>query len=129
MATSEQMMGVGFRMPFGPGRDGAFEQLSGPDVVRQGIETILTTNPGERIGLSTFGCGLRRFLMEPNTTATRALMANEITEALRLWEPRIVLTNVEVTPGEDPSLVWIVIAYVHRLDNTEGNLVYPFYLQ
>ena len=44
------------------------------------------------------------------------------------WEPRILLTNVTVTPGEDPSLVWIEIAYVRRADRRPDNLVYPFYL-
>jgi phage baseplate assembly protein W len=79
--------------------------------------------------LPTFGCGLRRYLMEPNTTATRASMQQEIEDALSRWEPRIQLTSVAVTPGDDPSLVWIEIAYVRLVDRRADNLVYPFYLR
>ncbi|TCN32784.1 gene 25-like lysozyme [Kribbella orskensis] len=76
-----------------------------------------------------FGCGLRRYLMEPNTAATRASMQQDIEDAIRIWEPRIQLTNVAVTPGEDPSMVWIEIAYLRLVDRRADNLVYPFYLR
>jgi uncharacterized protein len=129
MATTPDHLGVGFRFPFRPNDDGRFDRVSGPAIVRQAIETLLDTEPGERLGLPTFGCGLRRFLMAPNTVATRTAMAHEIDQSLSVWEPRIVTTNVTVTPGEEPSLVWIEIVYVHRADRSEANLVYPFYLR
>ena len=99
------------------------------DLVRQSIEIILDTEPGERIMLPEFGCGLRRFLMEPNNLTTRTGMQHEISAALERWEPRIRLTNVAVTAGDDPSLVWIEIAYERLADRKPDNLVYPFYLK
>jgi hypothetical protein len=56
-------------------------------------------------------------------------MARDIEDALTRWEPRVELTNVAVTPGEEPSLVWIDISYVRLVDRREDNLVYPFYLR
>lgn len=97
-------------------------------IIRQSIEAIIDTNPGERIMRPDFGCGLSRYLMEPNTVMTRTGMQRDINNALSQWEPRIQLTNVAVTPGEDPSLVWIEISYVRLADRREDNLVYPFYL-
>lgn len=129
-SIADQWLGKGLRFPVRP--DPAtrrFAFITGMDLVRQSIETILDTEPGERIMLPDFGCGLRRYLMEPNTLATRTSMENDITEALNRHEPRIRLTNVAVTPGEDPSLVWIEIAYVRIADLTPDNLVYPFYLK
>ncbi len=38
-----------------------------------------------------FGCGLRRYLMEPNTIATRALIRTTSSSRSRSWEPRIQL--------------------------------------
>ncbi len=128
MPSTEEIAGRGFSFPFRPSTEGRFRLIGGADVVRQGIEAILSTEPGERVGLPTYGCGLRRYLMEPNTTTTRTLMAFEIDQALRLWEHRIVLGDVSVTPGDDPSMVWIEISYVHRADQSAGNLVYPYYL-
>jgi phage baseplate assembly protein W len=105
------------------------EYLGGPEKVRQSIQIILDTEPGERIMRPAFGCGLRRFLMKPNTAPTRALIQREVVQSLRAWEPRIDVQGVEVTPGEDPSLVLIEIFYLHKRDGRKGNFVYPFYLE
>jgi phage baseplate assembly protein W len=101
----------------------------GVDKVQQSIRIILETAPGERIMRPTFGCGLRRYLMQPNTVATRTLIQNDVTRALGFWEPRIDLRSVTVLAGEDPALVYIAISYVHVRDGRPGNLVYPFYLE
>lgn len=126
----DQWTGTGIRLPFLPGPDGALRPwLGGMDLIRQSVTTILDTEPGERIMLPGFGCGLRRYLMAPNTLATRTSMEADIRQALEAWEPRVQLVNVAVTPGDDPYLVWVDIAYVRRADLREDNLVYPFYLR
>lgn len=125
---ADQWLGTGLRFPVLP-VNGAITFVDGMELVRQSIETILDTEPGERIMLPAFGCGLRRYLMEPNTLSIRTAMREDITSALTTWEPRIRLTNVAVTPAEDPSLVWIEISYVRLTDLRPDNLVYPFYLR
>jgi Bacteriophage baseplate protein W len=122
-------LGRGWNFPVAPlGAPGGVPYLDGPEKVRQSIEIILDTEPGERIMRPAFGCGLRRFLMQPNTVATRALIQHDVELALATWEPRIDVRSVNVDPGDDPSLVYISIAYVHTRDGRPGNLVYPFYL-
>jgi Bacteriophage baseplate protein W len=101
---------------------------AGPEKVRESIWIILDTEPGERIMRPTFGCGLRRYLGEPNTVAVRALIRHDVEQALALWEPRINVSSVDVTPGDDPSLVEIAIAYVHVRTTRPDNLVYPLSL-
>ena len=121
--------GPGFPLrpdPTGPAR---IPYVRGDGRLRQSIGTILDTEPGERVMLPTFGCGLRRYLMQPNTTATRTAMAEDIHEALSRWEPRIRVDRVSVTAGDDPALVWIDISYTRLADLRPDNLVYPFYLR
>jgi len=124
-------LGTGFRFPLRPSeRTGGLEWLSGMELVRQSIETILDTEPGERVMLPTFGCGLRRYLMAPNTATTRTAIQRDITDSLASWEPRIRVTEVLVAPSEDdPTLVWIDISYLRLGDLRPDNLVYPFYLR
>jgi uncharacterized protein len=102
---------------------------TGTEKVRQAILLILETEPGERVMRPSFGCGLRRYLAKPNTTATRALLQRDVELALATWEPRIRLRSVRVEEGRDPSLVTIEIDYLHARDGSPGNLVYPFYLE
>jgi phage baseplate assembly protein W len=124
-----KVLGRGWNSPVTPDLlSGKLRYVSGPEKVRQSILLILETEPGERIMRPTFGCGLRRYLMKPNTPATRALIKNDVEFALDSFEPRIRVTAVSVDPGDDPSLVLIQIAYVHLVDGRKDNLVYPFYL-
>jgi phage baseplate assembly protein W len=122
-------LGSGWRYPITPDRAGALDYTAGPDLVAQSIWIVLDTDPGERVMRPTFGCGLRRYLMAPNTTATRALIRHDVEIALTNFEPRITITDLQVAPGDDPALVLVRIAYVHTRDNRPGNLVYPFYLE
>lgn len=128
--TTHKFLGTGWSFPVAPTEDTrslAYE--SGAEKVRQSLWIILETEPGERIMRPDFGCGLRRYLMKPNTTATRALMQRDITRAISRWEPRIQLQDVRVDPGDDPAMVLISILYQHVRDGSPGNLVYPYYLE
>lgn len=126
----EQWTGTGVRLPFLPdARAGTLSWIGGMDLIRQSVSVILDTEPGERVMRPGFGCGLRRYLMEPNNLTTRTAMEADIRRALETWEPRIRLVNVAVTPGEDPYLVWVDIAYVRLADLRPDNLVYPYYLR
>jgi phage baseplate assembly protein W len=130
MITPLTFLGKGWNIPLRPGeRSHRLEYSDGPEKVRQSIRIILDTEPGERIMRPDFGCGLRRSLMKPNTSATRALLQREVLLALKAWEPRIDVQSVAVTPGDDPALVLIEIFYAHKRDGRQGNFVYPFYLE
>lgn len=122
-------LGQGWRYPVVPIADGSLDYTAGAEKVSQSMWIILDTDPGERAMRPTFGCGLRRYLMTPNTSATRALIKRDVEVALTNFEPRVKLSEVQVTAGDDPALVLIRIAYVTVRDNRPGNFVYPFYLE
>jgi hypothetical protein len=128
--TSPAFLGAGLAFPLTPDETGRTPRAEGADKVRQAIGIILETEPGERIMLPAFGCGLRQFLMQPNGAGTRARIRREVQAALEAWEPRIAVEEVLVTPDErEPALVLIDIAYTHLRDGRRDNLVYPFYLE
>jgi uncharacterized protein len=122
-------LGRGWGFPVAPGeRDRALPVAEGAEKVRQSILAILDTEPGERVMRPEFGCGLRRYLMAPNSVATRALIRQDVELALQAWEPRIQLDGVDVLAGDDPALVFVAVAYTHLVDGRPDNLVYPLYL-
>ena len=128
--TSERYLGRGWALPILPREAGRqLPVVSGAAAVRQSMLVILETEPGERVMRPGFGCGLRRYLMKPNTTSTRALIRRDVELALSTWEPRVELAAVHVRAGEDPSMVVISVDYLHVRDGSRGNLVYPFYLE
>ena len=101
-------------MAFPPhvGSDGRIAWSEGELNIRQAIEIVLKTEERERINLASFGSGLRRFLFEPNTVATRFQIQDRITRALQQWEPRITVNSVEVEEDpRDPQSAIAVINY------------------
>jgi phage baseplate assembly protein W len=114
-------LGIGWAFPVSPTRPrGALDRVSGAALVRQSVRLLLATEPGERVMRPDLGCGLQRFLMSPNTPATRAAIAEAATAALTTWEPRIELRGVDVSPADDPTVVLLTVSYVHARDGSQG---------
>ena len=101
-----------------PDDDGVLSYPSLADSVRQGIQIILSTRPGEQLMRPTFGGGLENLLSEPNTLATRTRIRDLIQETLGRWEPRIDIDAIAVDPvAGDPGGVRVEIHY--RLRRTQ----------
>lgn len=89
-------------------------RLAFPDLetsVRQRIEAILRTSPGEQLMRPYFGAGLELAIHKPNTAGVRAELQRDIADHVSAFEPRVVLDRVEVEAGDDPAVVVITIAY------------------
>lgn len=96
-----QLYGRGMSFPPRVGDDGRIAWSEGETNIREAIRIILSTQELERLNLPRFGASLQRFLFEPNTVATRFQIEDRITKALKLWEPRISVSAVNVE--EDPA--------------------------
>jgi phage baseplate assembly protein W len=94
-----------------PDAEGRLAWPDGPASVRQTIEAILRTTPGEQLMRPAFGAGLAAQLHAPNDVATRAQMHDAVRAALKRYEPRIVVDRVDVEPGSDAREVLVTIAY------------------
>jgi phage baseplate assembly protein W len=87
--------------------------------VRERIEVILRTRPGEQLMWPEFGGGIEEFLQQPNTLTTRRRLHDRVREALERWEPRILLDRVDVQDVPDqPSHLRVEIGY--RLRRTDA---------
>lgn len=89
-------------------------RLTFPDLetsVRQRIEAVLRTSPGEQLMRPYFGAGLELAIHKPNDAATRAELNRDIAAHVSTFEPRIVLDQVDVAIGDDPSVLMVTIAY------------------
>ena len=109
--TPGKLYGRGIAFPPHIGADGRIAWSEGETNIRENIEIILKTEERERINLPAFGGGLRRFLFEPNTVTTRFQIQDRIKRALQQWEPRVIVSSVDV--DEDPRDPQSAIATVH----------------
>ena len=112
MTATSDLYGTGLSFPPRVGPDGSMVWSSGEINVRECICTILRTSPGERVEMPAFGCGLRRFLFEPNNVATLRLIQQEVIQSLAQWEPRIAINDVTVAlDATDQRAVNITVTY------------------
>ena len=109
--------GVTFTQPIGwpllplPDEGG---RLRYPDLatsVRQRIEVILRTAPGEQLMRPEFGAGLEQLVHAQNTVQLQAATQTRIIEHLVRYEPRMIVDQVLVSASDDQRDLNIAIAY------------------
>ena len=107
-----RILGRGISFPPHVGADGRIAWSEGEENIRDAIRIILGTERNERLRLPDFGAGLKRYLFEPNTVATRHQLQEHILRALAAWEPRIAVDSVDVDEDpDDPEAAIATIAY------------------
>ena len=83
------------------------------DHLRDLIEQVLFTAPGERVNRPTFGSGLMQLVFAPNSAELAAALQFLVQGALQQWlGDRIVVEEVQVA-SEDASLK-VTVCYVSR---------------
>jgi phage baseplate assembly protein W len=94
---------LGLQYPLVKTPRGLFAQKNGIDQIKADLLQLLLTNPGERVMLPAYGTPLRTLFFDPND-ASLAFRAREmIARSIEMWEPRIVIENVSVTPSPPRS--------------------------
>ena len=79
------------------GVDGDFKIYTNLEVIMQSIYVILNTPKGSRIWQPEFGCNVMSYVWDLLDDKTVDTMRIEIENALSRWEPRINVTNVDVS--------------------------------
>lgn len=87
---------TGWKYPFNISKKHGRVEISGlKNNIRESVEIILRTEPGERLLHPTFGTRLRQFLFEGLNTQTEEMIRREIIHSLGMWEERIQDIQVE----------------------------------
>ncbi len=98
------------------------------DEIKNAITIILSTAFGERPFRPRFGCQIWELIFDPINDATFGLMEMYVEDALRMWEPRIVVDSVVADAGNGDGEVLLEIEFTIVSTNDKRNLVFPFYL-
>jgi Bacteriophage baseplate protein W len=83
------------------------------DHVRDMIELLLFTRPGERVMRPDFGAGLADLVFEPNTPELAASLSSSVQASLQTWLGDVIdVVSVEVDSAD--GTLRILIVYVVR---------------
>ena len=125
----KDIVGRGWAFPVKVAPQGGLAITNENNELMQAIRIILTTAPGQRVMRPTFGCRIHELIFAPNNIQTATLARDYVEEALRMWEPRIIVEQIQVRPDADkPHMLMITVEYKVKATNDRRSLVYPFYL-
>ena len=100
-------------VPFAIDGRGRTAAVGYDDHVRDMIELLLFTRPGERVMRPDFGCGLADLVFEPNSPELAASLQSSVQASLQRWLGDVIdVVSVEVDSEE--SILRILIAYLVR---------------
>lgn len=94
----------------GRGRTGATD---GADHIRDLIEQVLFTSPGERVNRPTFGSGLMQLVFMPNSAELAAATQFLVQGALQQWLGELIQVEAVQVESEDSTLR-ITVQYLIR---------------
>jgi Bacteriophage baseplate protein W len=101
-------MNVNFPYQF-DGR-GRTSEVSIEDYVRQLVEQVLFTSPGERVNLPDFGSGLLQLPFAPNSLEMAAATQFAVQAALQKWLTNYLKVQSVVASAENENLT-VVVSY------------------
>ncbi|MFS8615380.1 MAG: GPW/gp25 family protein [Solitalea sp.] len=126
---SNSFLGTGWSFP------PSFDNISGETVmlsdradIESSLSVLLSTRPGERVMLPSYGCNLDELVFESLTTTFKAYIKDLIKTAILFHEPRIRLNNITLDDSsESEGRILIIIDYTVKRTNSRANYVFPFY--
>jgi phage baseplate assembly protein W len=128
--------GRGWRFGTGPTRRGItfdprwgrVEMSEGETDIKEAIYLILSSARGSRVMRPDFGCGIHELPFKVISSQLVTQIKQEVSDALRKFEARIDVTNVEVdTRASMNGVLKVKIDYLVRTTNQPGNFTYPYY--
>ena len=85
--------------------------LTGDRAVIGSVKNLILTNLYEKPFLPEFGSNVRKLLFENLDPVTATMLQREIQEVLTVFEPRIRLSSVIVTPKYDENAFSVTIQF------------------
>lgn len=93
-------------------------QLNALAHLRQSIRRILTTPLGSRVMRRDFGSLLPELIDQPLNPVTRQRVLAATVDALRRWEPRLVIRRVRLQLGDAGQLTVDIEGYRRQLGDS-----------
>ena len=109
--------------PFSFDNRGRTADTPADDHIRDLIEQVLFTSPGERVNRPTFGCGLNQLVFAPNSPELAAATQFLVQGALQQWLGDLIVVNSVQVVSEDSTLT-VTISYLVRQTQTSQTAVF-----
>lgn len=106
--------------PYGVDGRGRTAQTSEDEHIRDLIEQVLFTSPGERVNRPTFGSGLLGLVFAPNSDELASAVEFMVQGALQQWLGELIMVEAVEVVHEDATLA-VAVQYIVRRSGQRRN--------
>jgi|TARA_R110001583_G_scaffold96437_3_gene240741 phage baseplate assembly protein W len=78
-----------------------FHVESNETLIKNNLKQLLTTEPGERVMLPDFGCGLRKYLFEPLDNNTIERIKNQVIKSITQYLDSVLIEDIQITEVDE----------------------------
>ena len=113
------------KYPYGFDNSGHTAQTDLTGHIRDMVEQILLTSPGERVNRPTFGCGVTQLVFAPNSGALAATQQQVVQGSLQQWLPDLIKVNsVDIQPQESTLFITVTYTIIQSQQQQTQQFVY-----
>lgn len=116
MAVKTTYRGIAF--PFGKSTSSFPASVTDAELVKQSIQQIILTSPGERVMRPDFGSNAYAFVFENNDEILEELIRTEVIGAVGKYEPRAIIQAV--TTERDGSSIIVTVKFIVALTGEQA---------
>lgn len=85
--------------------------IQNESAIARSIRNLVLTLPGERFFNPNLGANISKLLFEPMDDIISSIIKDEIQNTIQNYEPRVILTSVEVVPNYDQGEYNVTVQY------------------
>ncbi|AJI95658.1 25-like lysozyme family protein [Yersinia ruckeri] len=115
-----QLYGRGWAFPPLFSLDEGVVMAEGAEDVRQSLQILFSTEPGERLMREDYGCGLNDFMFENIRNELIAEIETRIQDSVLRYEPRADMTDIQVSQAPNRNNT-LQVRVAYRLRGSEIN--------
>jgi len=109
--------------PFRIDETGRTARTDADDHLRDMVEQVLFTSPGERVNRPDFGCGLLRLVFGPNSPELAATVEFTVRAALQRWLGDVLAVQTLTVTSDDATLR-VDLTYVNLATGAPGTATF-----
>jgi len=128
--ADKSYLGTGWAFPPAFIKDKGIDMAGEEEDISQSLNILFSTTPGERVFNYDYGCHIHKWVFDEINLSTKTLISDAIRQAIRLFEPRIRIENIDIdTRDIGDGILWITMDYLILQVNSRRNMVFPFYFR
>lgn len=101
----------GINFPFSGGVQNVFSRQIGIRLIKNDIQQLIFTNPGERVYRPDYGVGIRTYLYEQLDNDSLIILEGRIRGQIGIYEPRVSIEQLTMNPQHDLNRLNILMVF------------------